>query len=407
MNQRIVALDLGSAKVAALAAERGENGKIRVLGATTTPCKGLRRGAVVDLDEAVRSVDEALRDLQNELVEPIEAVLLSVGGSPVEAVESRGLHPLYPKSRPITRDDVMQVINHSRRHVLPPDREEIQAIPRSYGIDGQQDVSRPIGMVGSRLEVSTLLITAQTSHLQNLERAVATSGRKVSHFVQKGLAAGLGVLTPEQIELGCAIVDIGAGTAEVAVFSRGSLAFCASVPVGSGLVTSDISKLLKTSIEEAERLKLKSGHASAAAVAEAETVGVMQLGQIHERPLQRRVLCEIVESRTREMATMVRQQLERSGTFGMLPGGVVLTGGGSQLPGIAEMFHGVLQHHKVTLGVPKVEGKSGFGANVPDMAVAVGIARFALDLADDELSTATSTDGIGGKIKTIWSLLRG
>jgi cell division protein FtsA len=407
MKKRVVALDLGSSKAAALAAETADDGRIRVLGASVVPCKGLRKGIVIDLEEAAKSVEEVLRDLQNDLADPIDMVLLSVGGQHVEAIHTQGFLPIYPRSRPISREDVLQVINHSRRHVLPPDREELQAIPQEFSIDGQAHIARPIGMNGSKLEVKTLLITAHTPHLQNLEKSVTMSGRRVSQFILKGLAAGLAVLSPDQIENGAAVIDIGAGTAEIAVFANGSISYAASIPIGGSLVTSDISKLLKTAPEEAERLKLKAGNAMAQLVPEEDSVGVMQLGQIHERPMQRRVLCEIIESRMRELATIARQQLERSGLYGMLPGGVVLTGGGSQLPGTAELFNRVLEHHKVTVSTPHVAGKASFSAETPDMAVTVGMTRFALDSNGEELETAGANGSIAGKIKTIWSLLSG
>lgn len=301
----------------------------------------------------------------------------------------------------------MQVINHSRRHVLEPDREEIQAIPKEFSIDGQRGITRPIGMSGGRLEVTTMLVTSHATQIQNIERAASGAGIRISHFVQKGLASGLGVLSESQIESGAAVVDIGAGGTEVAVFSKGSMCFAAAIPVGGLLVTSDIGKLLKTSPEEAERLKLKAGKALAGSVTESESVGVLQLGQIHERPLQRRVLCEIIESRMREVATMVRQQLERSGHYGMLPGGVVLTGGGAQLLGVDDLFADVLQHHKVSIATPHVGGKSAPAVDSADMSTAIGMAKFVLTSESEELSTVGGDESLAGRIKTIWSLLSG
>jgi len=233
------------------------------------------------------------------------------------------------------------------------------------------------------------------------------AGKRVELMVLQPLASGLGVLTAEDLDMGCAVVDIGGGTTDVAVFSGGGLIHTACLPLGGQLVTSDLSKLLKTSPEEAERLKLHDGAAIAKMIDENETVEVLQLGQTHSRPMQRRVLCEIIESRMREIATMVRQQIEKSGMYGMLPGGVVLTGGGSQLYGTDKLFEKVLQHMRVRLGAPQMGGELSSALDRPEMATAIGLARFALECSDDELGIAGGAGNWKEKIRTFWSLLSG
>ncbi|MBI3721017.1 MAG: cell division protein FtsA, partial [Fimbriimonas ginsengisoli] len=324
-------------------------------------------------------------------------------GSHLEGVNAQGFVPIYPRSRTITREDVLQVINHSRQVVLPPDREQIEAIPREFRIDGQRGIQRPIGMSGGRLEVVTYLVTGQTTHLQNVEKAVSMAGRQVEQMVLQPLASGLGVLTAEELDLGVVVADVGGGTTDVAVFSGGSIAFSASLPIGGQLVTSDLSKLLKTSPDEAERLKTEAGCALARLVGEKESVTVTQLGQAEARPLQRRVLCEIIESRMREIAKMVWQQIERSGLNGMLPGGIVLTGGGSRLSGSADLFGDVLKNMRVRVGEPDVDGKAHGGYS---FATAVGLARYALDSFEDELVPASGVTDWKQKIRTLWSVIR-
>jgi len=277
------------------------------------------------------------------------------------------------------------------------------ALPREFKIDGQSGIQKPVGMVGSRLEVSTFLATAETAQIQNLERALAMTGRKAAMLVPQPLASGLGVLRPEEIELSSAVVDIGAGGTQIAVFVNGSIVYAAYVPVGSGHVSSDISKLLKTSPEEAERLK-HLGAAVAEDVRGGDMVEVMQIGQIQARPLDRRVLCEIIESRMKELATMVRQQLERSGHFATLPGGIAMTGGGSLLEGAVKQFETVMGHHRVRLGVPQELGQQ---VHSPSLAAAAGLARFALDEDDDELTTASANGKWSHKVRTLWSMLSG
>ncbi|MCC7230189.1 MAG: cell division protein FtsA [Fimbriimonadaceae bacterium] len=314
--------------------------------------------------------------------------------------------PIYPRSRQITREDVLQVINHSRQLVIPPDRELIQALPREFKIDGQRGIQRPIGMNGSKLEVTTYIVTGQSTHIQNIEKAVAMSGRRVDQLLVSSIASGLGVLSPDEIELGAAVVDIGEGVTDIGIFQGGSIAYSASIPVGGGLVTSDISKLLRTSPEEAERLKVFHGSAVSAAVDERDSVDVTQLGHPSPRPLQRKVLCEITESRMRELAVMVRQQIEKSALYAVLPGGVVLTGGGSQIQDCERLFSDVLKHLRVRRAEPKLYGGQGMETDRSGLAVSAGMARFAIQCFEDELGPAAG-GGLKATIKSLFSLISG
>jgi cell division protein FtsA len=406
MKEYVSVLDLGTSKAACVVAENDAKGGIRILAAAQVSCKGVRKGAVTNLEEAARAIDGACRKAQQEAGRDIDSVFLTLGGAHVETVDAKGYVPIYPRTRSITRDDVLQVVNHSRQIVLPPDREQVLALPREFRLDGQGGIQKPVGMVGSRLEVSTFLATGETAQIQNLERALGMTGRKSEMIVPMALVSGLGVLTPEEIELGAAVVDIGAGGSHVGVFVGGSVAFANYVPVGAGHVTSDLSKLLKTSPEEAERLK-----SFASALAEdapaGDPVEVVQIGQTQARPLDRRVLCEIVESRMRELATMVRQHLDKSGHFATLPGGLVLTGGGSRLNGTEKLFHKVFGSLKVRTASPEAHGPFAADAKVPEFAAAVGLARFALDSDEDELSVGGSNGKWTQKVRTLWSMLSG
>ncbi len=407
MNKNLITvLDLGSTKTTCLAASADEEGGIRVEGLAVTETKGVRRGVITDLEAAARSIDTAIRRVQAETKQEIGSVVVGVGGSHIEGINAQGFVPIYPRSRAITREDVLQVINHSRQIVIPPDREMIQSLPREFRVDGQKNIQKPIGMNGSKIECVTYIVTGQATQLQNLEKVVSMSNHKVEQMVLQPLASGLGALTQEQIELGSAVIDLGGGLTEIAVFSGGSIAFTASIPIGGSLVTSDISKLLKTSPEEAERLKVEHGNALARNVAENESVEVKQLGQDELRPLQRKVLCEIIESRMRELALMVKQQIEKSGMYGLLPGGVVMTGGGALLNGTQELFEEVLRHLRVSHFEPKVDAIGHGMSDTPGMAASLGMARFAVQCFGDELSTVNGA-GWKERVRTFWSLLSG
>lgn len=406
-TEQITVLDLGNTCVRCLAAGEDGLGGLQVVAQAAVDCKGLKRGMVVDLDETAHAVDAACRGLEQKTGAPCGQLVVAIGGQHVEGQNAQGFVPIYPRSRLVTREDVLQVINHSRQLMIPPDREQIQALPREFRIDGQRGIQRPIGMNGSKLEVITYIVTGQSTHIQNVERALTMAGRKVDQMVLKPLAAGIGILTQEQMDLGSAVVDIGGGATDVGVFVGGSIAYSGSVPIGAELVTSDLSKLLKTSPEEAERLKTFHGVAMASAVGEKETVDVMQLGQTHARPMQRRVLCEIIESRMRELAGMVRRQIEKSGYFGVLPAGAVLTGGGSLLAGTDKLFEDVLKHLRVTVASPQMKGLQGSTRERQGMAVSLGLARFSLECAENELAPASGIASWKDRIRTFWSLRGG
>ncbi len=398
----LVALDLGSSRALALAA-RAEGEGVEVLGFAEAPCKGVRRGIVNDLEATARAADAALRELGASLGIETGAVTLSVGGAHVEGTTGQGATTVAPRGRTITHGDVAEVVDRSKAAMFPPDRELFQALPREFRIDGEGNIHRPLGMSGGRLEVVTYLVSGQSAHLQNLERAVAMHGRRVEGMVLSPLAAGIAVLGQEEIESGAAVVDVGAGKTDLAVFAGGSLVYSATVPVGAGMVTSDVSKLLKTSPEEGERLKIECGSAWSKGVGEGETVEVRQIGVPEPRPMQRRVLAEIIESRMAELATMIGQHLERSGYAALLPGGVALTGGGSRLAGTEELFgetlRGVLRGVRVRSAWPRLPS----GERRPEFAAAVGLAQFGLQNHEE---AGPGGRGALGRVRSLFALRR-
>jgi len=402
MNSDLVAvLDLGSTKVTCLAASADGADGMTIDAFATTPCRGMRRGQVADIAEVSRAIGTVVRKVELELEENIDSLVVGISGSHIEGISSQGYRPIVPAGRKLTHQDVLEVINHSRSVTIPSDREQIQSLPREFRVDGQRNVHKPVGMTGSKLEVITYILTGQVSSLQNIEEAVGGAGKRVEQMVIQSLASGVGVLTPEEMELGAAVVDIGGSTTDIAVFLNGSIAFSASIPVGGISVTSDLSQLLKTSPEESERLKIASGSSIAKLVNEKDSVDVIQLGQPLARPMQRRVLCEIIQSRMREIATMVGQQLEKSELAFSLPGGIVLTGGGSALPSADKLFEEILKTYRVRVAEPTLGPK--FQKQV-GMATAVGLASFTIQCFD-ELTPAEGVLPWRDRVKSLFSML--
>ncbi len=402
-----VVLDLGTTKVVCLAATRGEDERIRVESLASVGCRGMYRGVVDDVDQVGDAIDAAVRRVQQDLGLGAQSLTVSVAGAHLESVNSQGFVPIYPAGRAIRREDVLQVINHSRQLVMPPDREQIQALPREFRIDGNRGIMHPIGMPGTKLEVVTHVITGQTSLVQLIEKALALHSRRVEEMVVSPLASGLGVADHDLMELGCVVVDLGAGTTDVAVFASGAIALTASLPVAGNHITSDLEQLLKVSSLEAERLKLEHGSALAAAVDQEDAVEVHQEGLEQPRPMKRQVLAEIIESRVREIAGLVERQIERSGLMGKLPGGVLLTGGTSLLPQIEEAFASVLEPAKVRLAKPKVSGAAARLVDGPALSAAVGLARFALEADEQEFAPVSGFASWKDRIHALKSLFSG
>ncbi|MCX7801309.1 MAG: cell division protein FtsA, partial [Fimbriimonadales bacterium] len=379
----------------------------RVTGHHTVPSRGMRRGQVVDPDAAAGAVSSALRGLAAKTGFEPESAVVGVSGGHLEGHNARGFVPIIPPGRQIQREDVLQAVNHSRQILVPPDREQIQALPREFRVDGQRGILRPIGVRGTQLEVLTFLATGKTEQLQSLERAVNAAGLRVEQMVLKSLGSGLGVLGEEARKRGAAVVDLGAGNTDLAVFSGGAFVYGASIPLGSELVTSDIAALVQTSPEEAERLKVQHGCAWAAAVNEGDVVDVLQLGHTQARPMRRRVLCEIIECRAREIAGFVQKHVDRSGAGSQLGAGLVLTGRGALLEGAVELFQNVFEGLPVSVAAPSAVGLGGARADRMGLAAACGLAAFAIESREHELVPASGGMGWRDRIRTFWSLLGG
>lgn len=402
-NHRVVVADLGSTHVCALVAESSPEGRVSVLSAANVACDAVRDGKIVDRDQAKTALDAALKDLSERSGPLPDALFLTIGGGDVSYVRSQGLCPIVPPDRPITRDDVLKVINHSRQVRLDEGMVEVQAVPCAFAVDGAGDIRQPVGVAGSKLEVKSILVAYPEEGIDALESVASGVGREIEQIVARPLCSGLAVLTPEQIESGAVVIDIGGDLTEFAVFRNGALSGAGRVPLGGKVVTSDVAKLLKTSFEEAENLKIRFGSAIPSAVSDRESIDVLQLGQIQRRPMQRKVFCEIISSRVSEIAKLAKAALESSGLLIEPVGTVVLTGGGSLLPGVDKAFGEVFAKTRVAVQDPWPASEALRPFKAARFSPAFGAARFALECCDEELSTATESDGWRGRIRTFLS----
>ena len=360
-------IDVGTSKITTLIATLSEEGEAQVIGVSTTPSKGLRKGQVVNIEEATQAISLSLEAAERMAGLSVGKAFLSVGGNHIASQNSHGVVAVAEPDREITLQDVRRVIEAAKAVSLPSSREILHVLPRGYIVDSQEGIVDPVGMTGVRLEVDTHLVTGGATALRNLRKCVEELGVEVSGMVFGGLASAQASLSETEKELGVVLIDIGGGTTDVAVFVEGALSYSSVIPIGAINITKDLAAGLRISLESAEKVKLLLGQPPRApAIADEEEksrgsrndkqdeLDVSQLGLSEElKTLSRRTLVEgIIKPRLNEIFTMVALELKRSGFGGMTPSGVVITGGGALTVGAVDGARRNLAM-PVHIGMPK------------------------------------------------------
>ena len=336
-DRYLVGLDVGTSKVCAIVGELLDDGGLDVVGIGVAESRGIRRGVIVNLEAAVDSIKKAVDEAELMAGVEIDAVHLSMAGPHIKGFNSRGVIAVAGKSREITRDDVRRAIEAAKAVSLPAGREILHVLPQDFVVDEQDGIGAPVGMTGARLEVNVHIVTSATTATQNLVSCVNRAGVGVIDTVVEQIGAAEAVLTPDEKELGVALVDIGGGTTDIAIFERGSLWHTAVIGVGGDHFTSDIAVGLRMPIPDAEKLKRKCGCALSAMVDEDETIDVASVGGRRSRVMARRILSEILQPRAEEIFHLVWDEIRRAGYEKSLNSGIVLTGGGAILEGMPEI----------------------------------------------------------------------
>ncbi|MCU0315516.1 MAG: cell division protein FtsA [Fimbriimonadaceae bacterium] len=404
-NNRVTVLDIGSSKIVALGASTDDAGRLRIDALAQGPSQGIRKGGITDVHGLAGAIMGVTGKLARELGEGVDDLTVNLSGAHLQSLSSQGFTQIVPSSRTITRQDVHHALTHSRGVVMPAGKEQIAAIPREFRLDQQRGIPNPIGLRGGRLDVLTHLVVAQSSYLSQVEEVVIQAGHKVTMMVPEPLASGLGVLSEEAMELGAMVIDIGDTTTGVALFEGGSVAYLAIIPIGSFHASNDVAQLIRAPFSEADRLKLEHGIAMSSGIGRDDVVSVRQDDGGSPRPMQRKVLCEIIESRMREIAEYAAKHLELSGVV-KLSYGVVLTGGGAQLSGCDALFQAVLGT-KTRVAHPKVQGNHSRHVGQPSMATAVGLARYALDSEESEFIPASGSSNGREIMRTLKAMFGG
>jgi cell division protein FtsA len=379
----IVGLDIGTYKISTIVAEIGEDwerdgtgsGGIQIVGVGTAPSHGLRKGVVVNIDSTVESIRKAVAEAELMAGCEIHDVYAGIAGAHVKGFNSHGV--VAVKATEVNGGDVDRVLDAARAVALPMDRQVVHVLPQEFVVDEQDGIKQPVGMAGVRLESKVHIITASITSTQNVVKCCERSGLHVSDLVLEPLAAAEAVVTPEERELGVALVDIGGGTTDIVVFHNGAVKHTAVLPIGGNHLTNDIATGLRTPFADAEKIKQRFGCALSNMVSRDETIEVPSVGGRSPRVLSRHILAEIIEPRVEEIFSLVAREMARSGYEDILASGVVVTGGSTMLEGVPELAEQVF-HLPVRLGVPLQVGGLVDVVSSPLYATGVGLVLYGL-----------------------------
>lgn len=381
----ICGIDVGSSKIATLIASIDDNGKINLIGVSSTVSKGVRKNQVVDIDEAVAAIIESVESAERMAGYSISSAYVSLGGPQIESINQHAVVAVSEPEGEIRESDIQRVNDAARAIPLPSSREILHVIPRTFTVDGQEGIKDPIGMTGVRLETETHIITGSSTSMKNLVKCVSEVGIRVTELVFSGISASIGVLTDTEKELGVVLVDIGGETTDVVIFIDGSVAYSSVVPIGARHITSDMAVGLRVSLESAEKLKIFLGKTQKSpAMAEEkfeesgkngsskkseEVLDIKSLGieENIQKISRKSVVDGIIKPRLQEIFKYVGKEIKNSGFGTQIPSGLVICGGGSSTVGVVDQA-------KYVLGFPArqgiIQGLSGLVEEIDSPAFA-------------------------------------
>jgi len=375
----IVGLDIGTSKICALIGEEGPGQAVRVLGFGESKSEGLGKGVIVNIERTIAAIQKAIEEAENQAGVEANSVVVGISGGHIKSMNSRGMTGVSRNDKEITHDDVRRAIEAAKAVAIPVDREVVHVLPYGFIIDGQDGVRDPVGMLGVRLEVDVHIITGAVTSVQNLIKSVNRAGFDVEGVVLEPLASAESTLTEDEKDLGVAMIDIGGGTSDSVIYLDGSVRHSEVISLGGEHVTRDISVGLRTPHQRAEVIKKKYGQALTSNVTNGQTIAVPSVGDRNDREVSLMELVEIIEVRMDELIRLIQMEIQLTGYAELIAGGVVLTGGASLLPGVAEMSEEIF-------GCPVRVGKPRYLSNLkefkklddPLYATVTGLARYGL-----------------------------
>lgn len=378
-NNIITSIDLGSSLVRCVIADvSDEDGQVRILGVGTVESAGMRRGAVVDIADAADAISAAVEKAEMMSDTQVKSAIVSIGGAGLTIESTKGVVAVGRADGEVTEDDVVRVINAAQSIAVPANKEIIHVIPKSFRLDDQMDINDPVGLQGVRLEVDAVVVEAPGNHVKNLTHAMERADIAIEDFIIEPLAAAESILTKKQKELGVVLVNLGASTTSLAVFEEGELVYTAIVPIGSDFITNDIAIGLRTSIDTAERVKFEYGSAIYDHANQSGQIDLSEIDPREEYKIPHSHVIEIIHARLEEIFDLVRKELQTIGKDQLLPAGAVLTGGGVNLPGVAEFAKRSL---RLPVQIGRPENLLGVMDKVDDSSYAtvVGLILWVMD----------------------------
>lgn len=372
-TELIVGLDIGTTKICAVVGDLVPSGMVDVVGIGTSVSTGLRKGVVVNIEQTVQSIRKALEEAELMAGCEIRAVYAGIAGSHIMGINSHGV--IAVKGGEVAPRDIERALDAARAVAIPADREVIHILPQEYIVDDQHGIVDPLGMAGVRLEVKVHIVTGAVSSAQNIVRSCHRSGLEVADIALESLASAKAVLTDEEREIGVALVDLGGGTTDIAIFANSAIKHTAVLALGGQNLTNDIAFGLRTPVAAAEKIKVKYGCTLADMVRNDEFIEVPSVGGREPRRLSRQVLAEICEPRMEEILFLVDQALVRSGYKDLIGAGVVLTGGTALIEGCQELGEQIF-NLPTRIGYPRYVGGLKDVVNNPKFATAVGLLRY-------------------------------
>jgi cell division protein FtsA len=399
-----VGLDVGTTKIGCIVAELDANGELKIIGVGMAASEGLRKGVVVNIDKTVRSIQKAVEEAELMAGMDIDAAWVGIAGDHIRAINSKGVVATSSENNEITQADVQRAIDAAKAVSIPLGREVLHVIPQEFVVDDQKGIKDPIGMCGVRLETQVHIITGAITSAQNIYKSVEKAGLKVIDLVLQPLASSYAVLEKDEKELGVALLDIGGGTTDIAIYSEDSIRHTAVVGLGGEYVTKDIAIGIRTPIEKAEEIKKQFGCAFSPLVKNNEYVSVPGVGGREQREISKAVLASIIEPRLEEILSLALREIKRTEYADMLGAGIVLTGGGALMEGIQELAERVFEM-PVKIGLPTGFGGLTEAARSPVHATGVGLCMYGVEVSKQRKGKKTYLSG--GSFKQIWDRMKG
>jgi cell division protein FtsA len=370
----LVAVDIGTSKIVVMVAELTSENRLHVVGIGQHPSQGLRKGVVVNIEATVQSIQRALQEAELMAACKITHVYTGIAGSHIRSVNSHGM--VAVKDKEVSDADIARVKETATAVPIPNDQQVLHVLPQEFVVDGQDDVREPLGMAGVRLEVRVHIVTGSVSAVQNIVKCVRRCGLEVNDIILQPLASAQAVLSQDEKELGVALVDIGGGTTDIAIFTGGSIRHTAVIPIAGDQITNDIAMALRTPTDDAEDIKLRHGVAKQVLAHPEDRIEVPGLGDREPRMLSHQALAAVIEPRIEELFALVHQVIRESGYEELLSSGVVLTGGTSLMPGMIELGEDVFVK-PVRIGLPMYDGSLADVVKTPRYATVVGLLQLA------------------------------